>query len=362
MALKVGDSHNLTVKLRLKDKYCFELNRQAQAINFVWNYCNQTQKKAAQDCRTWLNYYDFARLTAGSCKLLKISSSSVQSTCRIFDQVRKRSKKAWLRWRGKKSLGWIPFTTGDIHFDGVCFTYRGKTFVAMHHSAKLFCGIKIWSGSFNQDSRGRWYINLVVKVDCSLVASVNKIGIDLGLKNLATLSDGRKIETPQFYRKSEAKLAKAQRAKKTKRTKNIHAKIANRRRDFLHKVSTKLVKEYGLIIIGDVSSTDLLRTSMAKSVADAGWADFKRMLSYKAIMHGGSTLEVSEYRTTQTCSCCGSRDSNERPKGIAGLGIREWTCSECGTIHDRDINAAKNILRSGLATLVAGTPSKYIGE
>jgi IS605 OrfB family transposase len=192
-------------------------------------------------------------------------------------------------------------------------------------------------------------------VRCADSAPVTRVGIDLGLRELATFSTGDKIVIPQFYRKSEQRLATAQRARKTpKRVRAIHAKIANRRKDFLHKTSTKLAQEYGLIVIGDVSPSKLAKTRMAKSVLDAGWADLKRMLSYKSIRNGGSTLEVSEAYTTQVCSCCGALPDG-RPKGIADLGIREWTCSDCGAVHNRDVNAARNILRIGLDTLVGGT-------
>ena len=183
---------------------------------------------------------------------------------------------------------------------------------------------------------------------------VTRVGIDLGLKDIVTLSDGGKIEMPRFYRKSEAALATAQRAKKTKRVRAIHAKIANRRKDFIHKMTAKLSKEYGLIVIGDVSPSKLAQTRMAKSVLDAGWSGLRRCLSYKSIRNGGSTLEVSEHLSTQTCSECGSLPPS-RPRGIAGLSKRMWRC-DCGAEHDRDVNAAVNILRSGLATLVAGTP------
>jgi IS605 OrfB family transposase len=224
----------------------------------------------------------------------------------------------------------------------------------MHFRDGLPSGVRIRNGSFNQDSRGRWHINLPIEVTTADHAPLTRVGIDLGLKDLATLSDGGKIEMPRFYRKSEAALATAQRARKSKRARNIHTKIANRRKDFLHKASTALAKEYGLIVIGDVSASKIARTQMAKSVLDAGWADLKAKLSYKSIRNGGACLEVSERMTTQTCSTCGALPEG-RPKGIAGLGIREWTC-DCGTTHDRDVNAAQNILRLGLETLVEGTP------
>jgi IS605 OrfB family transposase len=177
--------------------------------------------------------------------------------------------------------------------------------------------------------------------------------VDLGLKDLATLSDGGTIDMPRFYRKSEVSLASAQRSRKSKRVMAIHRKTANRRKDFLHKASTRLTKEHGLIVIGDISPKRLLQTSMAKSVLDASWSSFKKMLSYKSIMNGGRTIEVSERLTTQTCSECGLLPPS-RPKGITGLGIRHWECSECGAVHDRDVNAARNIARLGLETLAEG--------
>ena len=142
----------------------------------------------------------------------------------------------------------------------------------------------------------------------------------------------------------EDKLAVAQRANKKQRVKAIHAKIANRRKDALHKLSTQLVNEYGAIFIGGVNAASLAKTRMAKSVLDAGWSAFRTMLRYKADDRGVWFEEVDEAYSTQTCSCCGSITG---PKGVAGLGIRGWQCSVCGAEHDRDINAAKNILAAG---------------
>lgn len=213
--------------------------------------------------------------------------------------------------------------------------------------------MKIGAGSFSADARGRWYINLPVEVECANSAPLRRVGIDLGLDSLATLSTGGKIEAPKLYRANEAKLAAVQRARKTKRARAIHAKIANRRKDFLHKASAEIAKEYGLIVIGDVSPSKLARTNFAKSVLDAGWSNFKRMLSYKALMHGGSTLEVSERFTTQICSGCGALPPS-RPRGIAGLSKRVFSCDECGAEICRDHNAARNILRIGLDTLKGG--------
>lgn len=148
-------------------------------------------------------------------------------------------------------------------------------------------------------------------------------------------------------------LAVAQRANKRSRVKTIHAQIANRRKDFLHKLSTDLVKRNGAIFVGNVNASGLVKTKMAKSVLDAGWTSFRTMLSYKSMATGVLFEEINEAYSTQTCSCCESLPDS-RPKGIAGLRIREWTCSECGAHHDRDVNAAKNILAAGHRRLAVG--------
>ena len=186
---------------------------------------------------------------------------------------------------------------------------------------------------------------------CTATASV---GIDLGLKEAAVASTGARIEG-RFYRKLECQLGMAQRAKKKKRVKAIHAKIANQRKDLLHKFSTQLVKNNAAIFVGDVESSQLVKTKMAKSTLDAGWSTLKTMLEYKSQQAGIVFEVVNESYTTQTCSCCGSIPASS-PKGRAGLRIREWVCSNCGTAHDRDVNAAKNILAAGHRRLAEGVP------
>lgn len=347
------DKVTITVKLRLKDKHSAELERQARAVNFVWNYCNETSRKAWDRDRKWLSKYELQSLTAGTSKELGIHCQTIQRVCHQFVDARNRAKRAGLRWRGRKSLGWIPFAQRTISFDGKAFIFLSRRLETMHGHPALAPGVRLLSGSLSRDSRGRWYVNAPVEIDKRVSDLASVVGVDLGLKHLATLSDGTKIDMPGFYRKHEERLATSQRSRKTKRSRYIHAKIANRRRDYLHKASLAVATSHHTIIIGDVPPTRIAQTRMAKSVYDAGWSDLKRMISYKALMHGGRMIEVSERLTTQTCSHCGSLPP-ERPKGIAGLGIREWECSECGAVHDRDVNAARNILRIGLNTLAEG--------
>jgi IS605 OrfB family transposase len=351
----------LTIKLRLRDKHTAELNRQAGAVNVVWNYCGEIHREVSRRWRGGANVrfpsaFELMRLTAGAGKDLNIHGHTIQRVCDQYVISRKTHRKSWVRFRGRKSLGWVPFNTGTVSFDGEAFTFRGARYETMHLRDILTPDIKIGAGSFNQDARGRWYINCPIEVDCAKCPDRPvAIGIDLGLKSLATLSNGREIKAPQFYRASEARLAAtAQRAKKTKRARAIHRKIANRRKDFLHKESKKLADKYWLIVVGDVSPSKLAQTKMAKSIHDAGWSDLKRCLRYKALMHGGGMLEVCERYTTQICSECGTLGG---PKGTKDLRIREWQCRVCGEVHHRDRNSARNILATGLGSLGEGTPT-----
>lgn len=353
MADETISTQILTYKFRIRDKHARRLIAQARAVNFVWNYCNETQQKVVRAGRKWLSGYDLGKLVAGASKEgLDLHSHSAMLVCQEYDKSRRQHRKPWLRWRGRKSLGWVPFNAGHIVFRDGAFVFRGERYRAWTHR-DIPEGARFGVGSFNQDARGRWYINLSVKVECAEKGSATPIGIDLGLKTLATGSTGQKIEIPTFYRRSEQRIAVVQRAGKKRLARTLHAKVRNQRKDYLHKASTALAKEFGLIVIGDVSPSKLAKTSMAKSVFDAGWADFKRMLSYKAIMHGGKMVEVSEAYSSQVCSECGSLPAS-RPRGIADLGIREWPCDDCGTVHDRDVNAARNILRLGCQALAEG--------
>ncbi|KPC17599.1 RNA-guided endonuclease InsQ/TnpB family protein [Pseudomonas amygdali] len=182
------------------------------------------------------------------------------------------------------------------------------------------------------------------------------VGIDLGLKAMATYCHGGTFEPKRWYRDSQAALGIAQRARKKQRVKAIHARIANQRKNALHQESSALVKQHAAIFVGNVNAKALAKTSMAKSVLDAAWSTFRTQLQYKAMRQGVVFAEVNEAFSTQTCSCCGAKPPSS-PKGRAGLGIRQWTCSDCGSVHDRDVNAARNIARLGLQTLEEGIPA-----
>jgi len=291
-------------------------------------------------------------------------------------------------WRGHKlpdRRGWIqgPFlfpilrSKLGVRADYRCRRYRlkararfKKVAVQVTHGQIKFAGqwLSLWdsygldsyqirAGNFCEDACGRWYLNACVAVPVAELVDRSRarrdVGIDLRLEELAATSDGEKLSAPQFYRGLEAKLAIAQRAGKKSRVRAIHAKIANRRKDSLHQFSTRLVRGYDTIFVGNVNASALAKTSHAKSVLDAGWSAFRTMLRYKCDFAGATFAEVNEAFSTQTRSACGVRSG---PKGIVGLGIRVWTCGDCGTVHDRDVNAAKNILAADVVVLQKESP------
>jgi putative transposase len=337
-----------TYSLRIKDTTCCsELAQMARSVNFVWNYCNETAYDALRNRGKWLNKYDFNPLVKGAAKDLGLHGQTVQLVAYEYATRRAQFKKRKLRWRSKKSLGWIPLGKDGIKVVGDSLFHNKKSF-RFWKSREIEGPIKC--GSITQDARGRWYLHLQCEVVETRRAGKSEIGLDLGLKTFATGSDGRKYNTGRWYREYEEKLAKAQQSKKAKRAKAIHAKIKNKRNDDLHKLSHQLISENKLVVAGDVGGQKLCKTNMAKSVLDSGWSSFRTMLEYKAIRRHGAYVVVNEHNTTRTCSSCRTIPDCA-PKGVKGLGIREWVCGNCGTSHDRDVNAAINILRLGHQTL-----------
>lgn len=334
------------------------LNQQSRAVNFVWNFCNDRQKDALRFGRRWHTGFDLNQLTAGSSKALGLHSSTINAVCEQYAKSRSQKKRPCLRYRGKKSMGWVPLKGRELKREGDAFRFAGNTF-RVFNSRALPAG-KIKDGSnFSRDRRGNWFLNTVIDVDGvapGVRQPIKGVGIDLGLKDFATLSTGEKIEAQRIYRRAEQALAFAQRAGKKKRVKAIHAQISNRRNDFHHQLSTRIVLEFDYIAVGNVNAAGLAKTTMAKSVLDAGWSSFRNQLAYKAVKHGAWFEEVNESYTTQTCSDCGILPDS-RPKGIAGLGIRNWICSGCGGVHDRDVNAARNILKRFGSRAGHGTPA-----
>lgn len=334
-----------TFSYRVKDATSGRhLDRMARSVNTVWNYVNEVSKRSAERITPWIKKAELRELTKGSGKELGLPSQVVQEVIDEFIVKRKTHGKPKLRWRGRKSLGWVPFTNQDIALDDAVAVLRGDRFrLWMHRPLEG----RVKSGNFSQDARGRWYCNIVCEVKRIAGFGNADIGIDLGLKDVATCSDGTTLKQATFYRDLEPKLAQAQRKGRKRQVRTIHAKIANRRKDSLHKFSRKLVDRCSRITVGDVSASKMAQTNMAKSVLDAGWSMLRGYLKYKCDHAGVAYREVDEAYTTQTCSACLARTG---PRGKAGLNTRQWTCGVCGSNHEHDRNAACNIARLGCET------------
>ena len=346
-----------TLKLRIKDKHSAVLNQMACEVNFVWNYVNDLGFKHLKRKGEFLSAYDIAKYTKGTSKECNLHSQTIQAVTEELVTRRKQFKKAKLKWRvtnkksARRSLGWIPFKKIAIKYANGYVQYGKHQFRVWDSYGLSQYSVK--TGSFVEDARGRWYVCLVVESSKIVkITSTKAIGIDLGLKDIATCSDDTVISNPKFYRKYEQKLGIAQRARNKKRVRALHAKIGNCRKDYLHKSSTMLVKKNALIVIGDLSAKKLVKTKMAKSVLDTGFSALKTMLKYKCENAGVLFEEVNERFTTQICSCCGEITTGS-PKGRADLRIRVWEC-ECGSINQRDLNSAKNILALGHKRLAVG--------
>src|SRR6516165_9797686 len=350
----------LTYRYRLKatSGAAQELSRQARAVNLVWNFCGETQETARRWNRLWPSGFDLISLTHGSSRDLGLHSDTVQAVCKQFAHSRDTDRRR-PRWRGRRSLGWIPFQAARairLNSDAVIFLKRRyRLWLSRPMDGTIKCG------SFAQDARGRWYLNLQVEVAERQDCGAGEIGIDLGLKHLAVLSSGEKIVNPRHLARYAAKLASAQRAGRKVRVRAINAKIANCRKHFLHELTSRLVRENRRIVVGNVNAASLARTSMAKSVLDASWSQLRSQLRYKAIRHGAQYIEVDERFTTQVCSGCGALGG---PQGREGLVVREWRCLECGVQHDRDINSAINILVSGrnAGLQLTEIPTPWVGK
>jgi len=345
-----------TLKLRVKDKHCYVLCQMANNVNFVWNFVNEISIRSILEHNKFLSGRDLQRYTDGSSKLINLHSQTIQGICDEYATRRIQFKKRKLKWRksfgSKRSLGWIPFKSGSVSYK------NGQVhFNKYHFSIWDSYGLsqyKFKSGSFNEDARGRWYFNVVVEVPRVLSSGTGSVGVDLGFKASATASDGSETQYNQVYRKYEKQLKVQQRANNKKRVRNIHAKIANIRKDTLHKFTTNLVKNYSEIYVGDLSIKKMLKAKRGKSTLDSGFGLIRSMLESKCDNAGiHFNGKVDERDTTRTCHSCKSLTG---PKGLDGLRIREWTCDVCGDTHQRDINAAKNILAVGHGRLVEGIP------
>ena len=220
------------------------------------------------------------------------------------------------------------------------------------------------SVTVTRDTAGRYFVSLVCDAPARDAPEAERVavGVDLGLSHFCTLSTGEKVENPRHLERDLAKLRRAQKAlarkqkgsanreKARKRVAKIHARIKDRRADFLHKLSTRLIRENQAVCVEDLNVAGMVKNRrLARHVHQAGWGEFVRMLEYKAELHGRTLLKCGRFEpTSKRCSGCGT------VRGALDLGTRRWRCGECGEDHDRDVNAAKNIMAAGLAVAASG--------
>jgi putative transposase len=350
------------------------LNRTFGSVRYVYN------RALAERSRAWT--HEQRRVTFAD-------------TCRMLTQWKAEPETAWLR-----EVSVVALQQGLQHLQNAYVNFWGKRskyprFKSRHKSrasatftrsgfryrdgriwlAKMGAPLDIrWSRplpegaepstvAVSRDAAGRWHISILVEEAVEpLPPAQSAVGIDAGITSLVTLSTGEKITNPKHERRDRVRLAMAQRrlAKKQKGSANrekakvraakAHARIADRRRDFLHKLSTRIIRENQTVIIEDLTVRNMLRNhSLARAISDASWSEFRTMLEYKADWYGRTVIAIDRfYPSSKTCSACGVI-AVKMP-----LNIREWACASCGTAHDRDVNAAKVILAAGLAVAACG--------
>lgn len=354
---------------------CHALGQAFGCVRVVWNDCLRARKNAHAAGEPYVASADLSRRHITQAKrteerawLADVSAVALQQSLRdldtayknFFDSIAGRREGAEVgppRYKSKKDprqsirLNTNAFSLQD---DGTVYVAKVGA-IAVQWSRPLPTAPT--SMTVVKDSCGRYFLSFVVDTELEILPETEgDTGVDLGLEHFAVLADGTKVAAPKFLRRAEKKLKRLQKTlnRKTKGSNNRakarirvarqHARVADQRHDWLHKLSTDLIRDNQAVYVEDLAVNGLARTRLAKSVHDAGWSRFVAMLEYKATKHGRYFARIDRFApTSQVCSACGAKD------GPKPLHIREWTCAACNTVHDRDINAARNILAAGRA-------------
>jgi putative transposase len=356
------------------DAQAAELSRTFGCVRKVYNMALAARTEAwARQER--VNYNQTSALLTGWKKteqlafLNDVSSVPLQQCLRHLQTAftnffAQRAKYPRFKSR-KKSRKSAEYTTSGFRFrEGKLTLAKMTEPLDIVWSRPLPEGAKPSTVTVSQDAAGRWYVSLLVEDPSvtALPALDQAVGVDVGLDHLLTLSTGEKITNPRHERRDRPRLAKAQRelsrkaagsnnrAKARQKVARVHARIACRRRDHLHKLTTRLVRDNQTLVIEDLTVRTMVRNrNLARAISDAAWAEFRSLLEYKAAWYGREVIAVDRFfPSSRLCSACGTL-ARSMP-----LHVRTWTCDSCGTTHDRDVNAAKNLLAAGLAVTVCG--------
>ncbi|MGW8886725.1 RNA-guided endonuclease InsQ/TnpB family protein [Streptomyces sp. NPDC055749] len=351
-----------------------ELSRTFGCVRKVYNLALEARTVAWFQRQERVNYIATSAMltqwkkTEELAFLADVSSVPLQQTLRHLQGAFSNffeGRAKYPRFKSKKA------TRRSAEYTKSAFTYRDgaltlakmRSPLAIVWSRPLPQGAEPSMVTVSQDSAGRWFVSMLCE-DASvgpMPVLDTAVGIDAGITTLVTLSTGEKITNPRHERRDRARLARAQRvlAKKEEGSRNrdkarlkvakVHARIADRRRDFLHQLTTRLVRENQTIVIEDLTVRHMVKNkSLARAISDAAWTDMRSMLEYKCTWYGRNLVVIDRwFPSTKLCSTCGTvRDK-------LPLNVREWTCG-CGATHDRDVNAARNILAAGLAVTACG--------
>ncbi|WP_145742716.1 RNA-guided endonuclease InsQ/TnpB family protein [Saccharopolyspora dendranthemae] len=351
-----------------------ELLRTFGCVRKVYNLALDARTRAWFTEQRRVNYNETSAMLTSWKKsddlafLSEVSSVPLQQTLRhlqgaftaFFD---KRTQYPRFKSR-KKSRQSAEYTKSGFKYrDGQLTLAKMREPLNIVWSRPLPEGAEPSTVTVSRDAADRWFVSILVETSVERHAPTDTtVGVDAGISSLATLSTGEKITNPQHEKRDRKRLAKAQRelARKQKGSNNrdkarrkvarVHARITDRRRDHLHKVTTRLVRENQTVVIEDLNVRGMLSNGkLARAISDASWSEFRTMLEYKAAWYGRDVIAVDQwFPSSKTCSACG-RLAKSMP-----LNVRTWTCPGCDTTHDRDVNAAKNILAAGLAVSACG--------
>ncbi|MER5379929.1 RNA-guided endonuclease TnpB family protein [Streptomyces sp. NPDC002688] len=350
-----------------------ELSRTFGCVRFVYNKALEERTRAWYGEQRRMSYVQSSAALTEWKKaeelafLAEVSSVPLQQALRHLQSAfgsffAKRAKYPRYKSR-KRSRASAEYTRSAFAWrDGRLTLAKMADPLDIRWSRALPEGAEPTTVTVSRDSAGRWFVSLLCEGTVTPAPDTTAaVGIDAGITSLVTLSTGEKIANPRHERRDRARLAMAQRelSRKVKGSSNrekarrkvarVHARIADRRRDFLHKLTTRLVRENQTVVIEDLAVRNLLKNGrLARAISDAAWTELRMMLEYKCAWYGRELVVIDRwFPSSKQCGACGT------VRGTLALNVREWTC-DCGATHDRDVNAACNILAAGLAVSACG--------